>query len=944
MPIEKIQLRGISRSPSDRMTAEGGVAESINIHVRDGECVAELEPQDISDELGVHGSIHGDMLYLHKGTGYRNLIYYDEDGRAIHACSSSMGDVLLFTLNSGEEYKDVTAVGNTLIFATSNRMEYVLYKGGEYSDLGSRIPIPSVEFQCRQALTEGLYSDISGLDTDSPIASEDVSDREFLPGIFLFEQTAWKEYFEHTYSQETSSRILAYVATVENAINETLTQQMSYAKKTGYMVAPVFARFAVRLYDGNYIYQSVPILLGAGRNEFYDAYGHSSASYRSGSLQSLSWHVEVSLKDVYKAVAYLREWNVDGWEDVIESIDLFLSTEVCIPAVAASMTAIGEGEEESSSSDSGLYSVNRRVKLSLLPTDDFEYTETVTDEVLSKSEFYKIASFKVRSLSAIKEGYDLLYDEKFASQDYLVTQETLTDDYGSYNAFLSGSLFTYNKSLIISGMHRELYSGYMYKNGTMILSDIGDTTTERSLEYRFHIRKAAKEYTVYGRFADGSFIYSDGYDHTYTFGDGRNDPFVTETHASAAYAWLAYPDPDCYEVDVVLSEGLESPRGKTYEMQPHPGLNCAYAFIGLANQFCGTRRVNGSVPVMKTFSEWDYAEEKVIEDSATLWQSEPSNPFYFPAEGQIEFDDNLIGLATATKALSEGQFGQFPLYVFTEGGIWAIPLSSDGTLAKSVPVSRDVALSKDSIAPIDQSIVFCTQAGVRLLSGSDIRDLSPYIGGRHYVAGEPLSSYLIGNSQEATALRAAWSDATPFLEYIDGCQIAYDYSGARILFMRSDKPYMYQYMLGAKTWHKLAFGEGVPQPVKPLNSYPDCYISATDADGRTILLDFSIQFDGTLTQPTLPALIITRPFDLGSPDDFKGMTRLYLRGSCLEPHTLKYCLMGSNDNRTWHVLHSLRGPSWRLFRVAITGTPASTDRLSYVETQFQERFSDRIRD
>ena len=43
-----------------------------------------------------------------------------------------------------------------------------------------------------------------------------------------------------------------------------IQKQIPYVKQEGLFPCPVFARYALRLYDGTYIYQSVPILLGGG--------------------------------------------------------------------------------------------------------------------------------------------------------------------------------------------------------------------------------------------------------------------------------------------------------------------------------------------------------------------------------------------------------------------------------------------------------------------------------------------------------------------------------------------------------------------------------------------------------------------------------------------------------------------------------------------------------
>ena len=81
MARQRIQLRGISRTPSDRMSADGGVAESINFRVDGNEYAPAAAARDITAaELGAAGEIR--PVFIHKTNSYRNYIgvLLDDDG------------------------------------------------------------------------------------------------------------------------------------------------------------------------------------------------------------------------------------------------------------------------------------------------------------------------------------------------------------------------------------------------------------------------------------------------------------------------------------------------------------------------------------------------------------------------------------------------------------------------------------------------------------------------------------------------------------------------------------------------------------------------------------------------------------------------------------------------------------------------------------------------
>ena len=58
--IKRIQLRGISRAPSDRLTEDGGVAESLNIQIDNTEAAPIVQPKDVSEKWGFPNNIKVD--------------------------------------------------------------------------------------------------------------------------------------------------------------------------------------------------------------------------------------------------------------------------------------------------------------------------------------------------------------------------------------------------------------------------------------------------------------------------------------------------------------------------------------------------------------------------------------------------------------------------------------------------------------------------------------------------------------------------------------------------------------------------------------------------------------------------------------------------------------------------------------------------------------------
>lgn len=928
---KRIQLRGISRTPSDRMTADGGCSESLNVQLEDTEIAPVLAPEDITSRYGdtAAAGLPGPALFIHKGRSYNNLVFLDLSSDTIKAYTEDDENaaMLVYALQSYEQVKNVTSVGNTLVITTNQRTEYVLFKEGEYIDKGDQIPIPAVEFVTRRFpvnetggvwilpdyRSERLIDSFSaeqviynqGAGTGKVPGSEVThyypTDADRIKGWSVF---PWEKYLRGDDSESAGS-----YNEVVSKLWDLAQIQIYYAKQQGYFVTPVFARSAVRLFDGSYIYQSVPVLVGASDKEFLSARGYlynDNGSWRSDLL--------VELTAAYQVKAYLRGgYDLEGWEDIVSSIDIFLSTDIHNPLMNAKITGIRKNTDDSVD--------GQRMYYDILFNDEEEdlTAERIREEVLSKSVFFKVASFDSKNTDRlVTSGYDLMSRKEFSSQDYLVTQPTLPDDYLSANRKLADNLFRYNNKVIMTGITQEITPGYAFVNGFVNKDDIS-YITDQKYTFRFYLRDPSNNIlTVVSRDYQGNIGIS---------GAGPNGK-------SVGFAWIAYPDTRCFRVDVKLERG-EDVLYQTYNMEAHPRLNCAFAFIGMNKQI----GIDGGETLDP--GDWSTAEERTYKEDNVIWASLMDNPFNFPVSGRLSFFAEVIALANATIALSEGQFGQYPIYVFTKDGIWSVPVSDEGNFAASVPLSRDVLVSKDAIQPIEQAIVFVSAQGVMLLQGSSVTCISENMAGENFDLPDDLVT-LLGGNQALAPYEQAYTSAVPFNQFIKYCRIAYDYSGRRLLFFAGGV-YAYVYRLTSQTWHKLSLlGQSMLFDA-PLNSYPDCWIGMTGlTSGRYKVYDFSVEYDGSPDQQTLPGLIVSRPFDLDEPDVRKAVTALRIRGKFNRPDA-KYVLLGSMDGIHWGILRSLRGGSYRLFRIAVLDDLRPEERITWIDVEYETRFANRMR-
>jgi len=903
--IKKLQLRGISRTPSYHLTSDGGCSESLNVQLDDTEVSPMLEPVDATP-LGADGT--EEYIYIHKVGDDENYVYVK--GGKIYVTTDS-DPVVLKTLSTGEKVVSVTSVGKVLIITTTEGMLYASYKDGSYSILGSEIPRPVARIDVK-AENQTYTSPTTGLPEDE----------EQLPGaaqlgrlILSFPSTWWEEarvshelHSKYPAGDNIITDLVGVVTTLCNSAGYDMIdaasqyvwakvqEQVLSNRMSDKFTVPVFARIAVKLYDESYIYQTVPLLIGHGKNQFVTIAQMANTSDPESPIKPIQFTFRSMLAELN------AQWDPSGWEDIVKSLDVFISTDICNPAWNDTLWGI------STLSGSRSYFYFKKQK-------GYAEFDDIKDELLSKVNFYKVASFGIEEFANV--SHSVSEQIKPVSQDELVVKETLPDDDLSNHTFSAlGGTLSYNMRAIMYGVRTTLASGYEYLQGEVDLVDDPETSS-RTWKIKYFVGDdLGNSGSVLGRYELDDIVFSNhaGYgSNTYT----------------KALGVLFYPDPKCTKAVIYDSK---SDKYYSIPMKEHPGLNCSYALCDLSTEI-----IDGAQEITVT----DFATENpVFTSNNTLMMSEAYNPFVYHMVNRKTFGARIVGVATVTKALSTGQFGQFALYVFTAEGVQAISINDDGSFGTVSFVSRDVAY-EGTISPIDQAIVFSSAQGVMLLVGSDIECLSTWMNGRH----EPLEQ------EVATLLEGTvWADYlldndAPFMDFIKGARAAYDYAGKRLIFFNPEQGYQYVYRFGSKSWHKMFLANPALQFGRILNSYPECLVAM---GGK--LLDFSTYLDASLEddddpendQLVLPGIIETRAFGLDADDTYKVIRRLRIRGDYTKGR-VKYILLGSVDGREYRTIHSFRGPSWKYFKLVIVSMLRPTERISFVEFEYDVKFTDRIR-
>lgn len=331
--------------------------------------------------------------------------------------------------------------------------------------------------------------------------------------------------------------------------------------------------------------------------------------------------------------------------------------------------------------------------------------------------------------------------------------------------------------------------------------------------------------------------------------------------------------------------------------------------------------------------------------SSVVKVSEAENPLIFPAKNSVQVGSSIINALSAnTRPISEGQFGDAPLYAFTDEGVWVLMLDSEGTYIARQPANRDICSNPKGILQIDDAVLFPTERGIMMQRGreseciTDVLDDYPFDFLSIYSHSTKDKTYpnkllALGNIPESDVKYVR------FRKYLEEAGMIYDYYDSRIIVFNPNYTYAYVYSLKSNMW-------GTMHNVfnKRVNIYPESY--ATDKEGK--ILDVYVK------EPTenVPFFLCSRPLTLGQ-DAYKTMFDCITRGyfSSIQAGKCGMVLFGSNDLVNWYYvgssvnmyLRNIVGSPYKYFRLSLMGNLAPKESISALSTEFQSRLQNKLR-
>lgn len=833
----------------------------------------------------------------------------DEDAPVAIETKAVQSEQFFDGIPADADIVDITSVGNTLIVATGEDIYYFLWKDGAYKFLGNQIPVPAIHFRMGGLTTlrsVPVAPDIDeNSDTDGFSRTEDdcpVFPHGTINDVSSYGYSSKNYVFDYDYDKGFWND---YLNTAWGQVDEKVNEQ----SRLGKAVFPMFIRYAVRLYDGTVHSQSIPILLGAELTKYLDSKAAIVQTVRVGNDGEEANMVTVLGSVVKIADGYSIVMNTsgqssifDGWDDIITSLDIFVS-----PQMKPLQRNAAKFDMKYVSEESILGGKVRQYNIENFVADPYYTEENQEKLLLNYQNTYLVKSYTVDEFKRISGDVTLNFD---TSSDYIMAQEAMKETPQSMHYNRGERLFTYNNRLLIAGAKQSLSHGYQFLHSVKWVNS-GNNNVPK---YRFiyHLRSESGENTVICRDQNAQSLIAP---KRKAIASGTSTQYD-----EVPIAWFAYPDSRCYQIDIYIVNG-QTITYNTYKTAVMDQADVAYVFFGF-----------GKTGYAAMYASSLPNDENTVSDRPnTMLVSKSNNPFAFPAQDSVTLAvGNIMNIAVATIPLSEGQFGQFPLYLFTDEGVFAMTVNTDGSLRASHNVSRDVLISKGALAGIEQGVFFASGRGLLLLRGSTVTKVSSEMDGYPDALVGKLAAdvnALVGSDMETPQ---------PLQKFLAGCFLAYDYANARIIVANPDYTTQYVYKMDTQSWHRLSVGVA---PVRALNSFPEAQIVMKGS--KQTVLNYSVLAENS-GATALPGVIYSRDLAIDSADIYKTISRLKVRGRYANGH-VKWQLQGSNDGVNYTTIHSLRGPSWKWFRIAIVSLLEPNERISYIELDYTPKFTDKIR-
>lgn len=683
---------------------------------------------------------------------------------------------------------------------------------------------------------------------------------------------------------------------------------------------------AYKLFDGSYILPSIPkyFQISNGGQMFQNNVGgHSS---QSGAL----WYSKFTLAQLQVTLSgyFYTDELIGGTKDLIDSICVFATRATTIHQI-----------DESTLTNANLLkwfgpSTNDRYFKDIYPvSEDFK-------KLAKSTGWYKIHEFPFEEVI----GAGLItktVDTKGYYQDY-ANRDTLTTDQFSHHKLTAKAAYVYNDRLHLANIKTSL--GLPYIIWPLVISGYIYGTPIAAIPTSWVLGKLS----VWVKTSLGqAVVTSDISIPIYTINSVDN--FVLPE-------LLGYNDARAYKMQISVTLSGVDYVLFSEALTRHDTMNLAYWHNSLFSPDESNVAANFN-QTYKQVSSITYPATVPVDialpfDPNRVQVSEIQNPLFFPTKNSYQIGTgSILGIMAGSEPLSTGQFGQFPLHVFTTKGIWAMEIGTGEVLYTNVlPVNGEVINNPANLVPVGSGVVYTTDMGIFVVNGRQVTEIGEIVEGvpATDLTGIPEIQFLLDNIVTNTHFTPGLDgtlSSTNFLNYLLTSSVGYDQLNKELVITNPSYSYSYIFSFETKIWFKIS------QSFELLiNDYPRLL-------GRNSSSIVSLSEE--TTDQNIECLIISNAQNFDQGNTYKKIISATQRTvySSDSGKMTGFYIFASNDLVTWQLitgkqkdgtkikdLPCLRSHcSAKYYVFVFCGTLAVTSEIKQVEVVFKNKWDNRLR-
>jgi len=848
MKANKIKYQGIARASSNQEIQDGWLDELINLRHRN----EKLQPVPAPKKLyGLPIDYTFDKIWVHVQDDIENYIGLTDDYKLRLI---NMGDGSSESIKAYSSDVDVVFLKRFMIVVYNGGMDKFLYDNNDgYIKLSLEELTPQISMSITSLLTKKVLGTTS---------SESASNATALLG----------KYFEGVRNMG----------------------------KDGYITGGIFCRYAIRMFDGSYVLHSNPQYAQLGNMGVYirRASGNYYISFQGGNLRG-----------TFTFSTLFSDIELDDIKKIASSVVVF----------ACKNESLYEISEDTITDDNleDWFDGDETIVLG----KKLEVSENYKKMPHSPS-WYKIGEISFDDLeeSELIEGIwfaDFDMDMKDFDQDY-ATREILPIDQFSHHSLQGIFAMNYNSRLILT----DLITGF--NNYLQGIKPISTTNVQKYedgsyIDYEWDNDIACKIIieieTASGiKTLQGSKLLSvlqKKADHT--------------NKAIALKSVSAYPDSRAKKLKIyveksglyycVLDKLLKKNDNMNYAYLENDNFDPEntdklyndhgemWGFDLPEYQYKSVENNYNSYFIEFTYTDIDPStpetDDNEILDTNRMQISEVNNPFFFPSENSYQIGTGkIIAAATNTEPLSTGQYGEYPLIVFTTKGIWTLFQGQGDVLFSAVkPLNGEVAKDKDQIISTGTGITYSTDRGLYLIEGRKITDLTKLLKGVPNIDIQAVSNYILRLDHLSLVQIVQSLSTVDAKVYISGSKMSFDKKNNELLVSNNSYEYSYVFNFESGFWHKISESYRIL-----INKYPETLVQRENSNNDGI---FSISQEAQEDYRTpVQVVVSTRPCKLDSEANFTLLHRAIQHCHITTKDSVYagFYVFGSNDMRTWQLL------------------------------------------